>query len=195
MWMRPASRGGADRAELGTETWAGPQRLFPCPLGPAAPAALVGAVCARYSFLGRYDRTRALSWDRSPCTCPLKHVPVLRVGPDRLVGKALLDDFRLPLPLHPAFWDAALGRQPADVAGLRRFSATTSIGRVLAVEAALASGRPPAEVAAAPAETVLPYDEETNFNGMSVQDVLEYVVWVRCRSRFRRRASHRSHSL
>ena len=51
------------------------QGLYPCPLGPTAPAGVVASACKQFGFLGR------------------------------LIGKALLDDFRLPIPLHPAFWD------------------------------------------------------------------------------------------
>jgi hypothetical protein len=75
-----------DRAVLDTRTFAGPAGLYPCPLGPRAPPAAVAAACGRFQFLGR------------------------------LVGRALLDGFRLPLPLHPCFWDVVLGRQPAEVA-------------------------------------------------------------------------------
>ena len=50
--------------------------------------------------------------------------------------------------------------------------------RALAVAAELAAGRDAEALAAAPAESVLPYTEGFDFSGLSVAEVLEYIAWV-----------------
>ena len=57
------------------------------------------------------------------------------------------------------------------VAGLRRFARTSSVGRALAVEAALAAGEGAAELAARPAAEVLAWEEGFDFGALTVAEV------------------------
>ena len=132
------SNGGSVGGYLDSGTFAGPGGLFPAPLGRGAPAAVVAASCAKFLFLGR------------------------------LVAKVLVDDQLLPLPLHPAFWDAALGRLPASPSTLARFNmpGPSSVSAARWAAAAVASGCPPEKVAARAATDFHPF-----FVGLTVGEL------------------------